>query len=615
MNFSEFGFSEPILKALSASGYETPTPVQEASIPWIMAGQDVLACAQTGTGKTASFTLPMIELLHGSRSRARMPRGLIITPTRELALQIQDAFQKYAKGTSLKTALLIGGTSMDEQNSQLERSVDVLIATPGRFLDHFGQGRLLLTDVKIFVIDEADRMLDMGFIPDLKRIVAALPPLRQTLMFSATMPSAIRDLAGTFLSRPKEVIVSPPAQTATNVTQRYIQIPGAKADVVAENKRQVIRLLLKRDAVDQAIIFCNRKSHIAELCRFLKRTGFDAHPLHGDLSQEQRFETLESFRAKRVPLLVASDVAGRGIDVESISHVFNFDVPTQADEYVHRIGRTGRAGRSGTAYTLVGPDDMKLFKNILDLIQKGIPEEVLSDAPFGGRASNGAGKKSEAPKTDVRTQETSEPKSRREARPKKARTAPIVDASLPEMDDVETLIAASVAAAAAPLPPLSESATPREGLRETQGSGRSRRRRRGGAKGEVDKTAEAHPAATQEALDTNPQKTAESASHKGHERSRPPARDGSKNKKSENSSVQSAAESEALRDTAALAASNTDVSTNGGRVRRQEETHKGTSKARPEYDRAKQGRNRPVKESHERAFVGFGDHVPAFMLR
>ena len=366
MAFSDLGLGPDVLRAISDCGYDTPTPIQEQAIPIVLMGRDVLGCAQTGTGKTASFTLPMIEILHTGRAKARMPRSLIIEPTRELAAQVAESFDRYGKYHRLSKALLIGGESFIDQERALDRGVDVLIATPGRLLDLFERGKILLSDVKILVIDEADRMLDMGFIPDVERIVSLLPKIRQTLFFSATMPPEIRRLADAFLMNPKSISVAPPASPAATVEQRLAIVPEM-------DKREALRGLLRSEDVKNAIIFCNRKRDVDILYKSLKKHGFDAVALHGDMSQPARTETLEKFRRNEARLLVASDVAARGLDIQGLSHVFNFDVPIHAEDYVHRIGRTGRAGREGRAFTLASPADGKFVAAIESLIGKAIP--------------------------------------------------------------------------------------------------------------------------------------------------------------------------------------------------------------------------------------------------
>src|SRR5271156_3176743 len=372
MDFSELGLSPELLRAVSAAGYISPTPIQQQSIPHVLNGRDVLGCAQTGTGKTASFALPMIDKLAAGRARARMPRSLILEPTRELATQVEAAFEVYGKHHKLTTALLIGGESFVDQLRKLDRGVDVLIATPGRLIDLFERGKILLSDVKILVIDEADRMLDMGFIPDVERIVGLLPKSRQTLFFSATMPPEIRKLANAFLKDPAEVSVAPPASPAATVAQSLVVLNP-------EDKREALRRLIRSEDVKNALIFCNRKKDVDILHKSLTKHGFDAAALHGDMSQPKRTETLERFKNSEIRLLVCSDVAARGLDIQGLSHVFNFDVPYHAEDYVHRIGRTGRAGREGRSFTLAAPEDGKAVAAIQKLIGKDIPVAELAE--------------------------------------------------------------------------------------------------------------------------------------------------------------------------------------------------------------------------------------------
>jgi superfamily II DNA/RNA helicase len=372
MNFNELGLSPELLQAITDTGYTTPTPIQQQAIPVVASGRDVLGCAQTGTGKTASFALPMIDKLAAGRSRARMPRSLILEPTRELATQVEAAFERYGKHHRLSTALLIGGESFSDQERKLDRGVDVLIATPGRMIDLFERGKILLSDVRILVIDEADRMLDMGFIPDVERIVGLLPKTRQTLFFSATMPPEIRRLADAFLKEPVAISVSPPASPAETVEQSIVI-------VAPEDKREALRRLIGSEDVKNALIFCNRKRDVDILQRSLARHGFDAAALHGDMSQPKRTETLERFKNSEIRLLVASDVAARGLDIQGLSHVFCFDVPYHAEDYVHRIGRTGRAGREGRSFMLAAPEDGKAVAAIQKLIGKEIPVASIAD--------------------------------------------------------------------------------------------------------------------------------------------------------------------------------------------------------------------------------------------
>src|SRR5499427_505804 len=370
MEFSELDLSPEVLQAVSDAGYINPTPIQEQAIPHIRRGRDVLGCAQTGTGKTAGFVLPMIDMLAAGRARVRMPRSLILEPTRELATQVAAAFEVYGKHHRLTMALLIGGESFSDQERKLDRGVDVLIATPGRLLDLYGRGKILLTDTRILVIDEADRMLDMGLIPDVERIIGLLPETRQTLLFSATMPAEIRQLADAFLRDPVEIAVAPPASPAETVIQSLTVVEP-------RSKREALRRLIRSEDVKNALIFCNRKRDVDILFRSLSRHGFDAAALHGDMPQPKRTETLDRFRNGEVRLLVASDVAARGLDIQGLSHVFCFDVPTHAEDYVHRIGRTGRAGRHGRSFMLAVPEDGKAVAAIVRLIGSEIPATVI----------------------------------------------------------------------------------------------------------------------------------------------------------------------------------------------------------------------------------------------
>ena len=391
MTFADLQLSDKLLCAVSDAGYVNPTPIQEQAIPFVLMGRDILGCAQTGTGKTASFTLPMIDILAAGRAKARMPRSLILEPTRELAAQVADNFDVYGRYHKLSKALIIGGESMADQVKVLERGADVLIATPGRLLDVFDRGRLLLNDVRILVIDEADRMLDMGFIPDVERIVSIVSRMRQTLLFSATMPAAIRRLADAFLSNPKEITVAPPSTPAETVTQGLIVVSHAGMGGLKE-KRAALRRLIDGEDVRNALIFCNRKRDVGVVHRSLTRHGYDAGLLHGDLAQSQRTDVLDRFKTGELRLLVCSDVAARGLDISDMSHVFNFDVPTSPEDYVHRIGRTGRAGRSGRAFTIAVPEDGKYVAQIETLIGKAIPRiavEAVETAELqeGERAS------------------------------------------------------------------------------------------------------------------------------------------------------------------------------------------------------------------------------------
>ena len=356
------------MSAVTAAGFETPTPIQAQAVPHAVAGRDVLGIAQTGTGKTASFVLPMLTRLERGRARARMPRSLILEPTRELAAQVAEHFEILGKNHNLTVALLIGGVSYEDQDRKLDRGADVVIATPGRLLDHFSRGKLLLNGIEILVIDEADRMLDMGFIPDIERICKLLPFTRQTLFFSATMPSEIQRLADNFLHRPERIEIAPQSTAAATIVQRLKKAPDDAA-----GKREALRALMRETNVKNAIIFCNRKKDVGIVHRSLQRHGFNVGALHGDLDQHQRTATLDAFRNGTIAFLAASDVAARGLDIPDVSHIFNYDVPIHPEDYIHRIGRTGRAGREGFAATLVTPKEMKAIKAIERMLRQEIP--------------------------------------------------------------------------------------------------------------------------------------------------------------------------------------------------------------------------------------------------
>jgi superfamily II DNA/RNA helicase len=374
--FDTLGLSPELLKAVHGAGYSIPTPIQAQGIPHVLQRRDIIGIAQTGTGKTASFTLPMIEMLARGRAKARMPRSLILEPTRELAAQVAESFEKYGKYNKLSMALLIGGTSFEDQERKLDRGVDVLIATPGRLLDHFERGKLMLSQVQILVVDEADRMLDMGFIPDVERICKLIPFTRQTLFYSATMPPEIQRLTEQFLHNPVRVEVARPATAAANITQEMVELPANDWA-----KREALRRLIRESepTLNNAIVFCNRKRDVDVVAKSLVKHGFDAAPLHGDLDQSLRTKTLDRFRAGDLKILVASDVAARGLDIPAVSHVFNFDVPYHPDDYVHRIGRTGRAGRSGHTYMLATPKDGKQVDAIERLVKVKIARKPMEN--------------------------------------------------------------------------------------------------------------------------------------------------------------------------------------------------------------------------------------------
>jgi superfamily II DNA/RNA helicase len=393
MSFADLGLSDELLRAVTDSGYDVPTPIQKGAIPSVLMGKDLIGIAQTGTGKTAAFVLPMIDILHHGRTRARMPRSLILEPTRELAAQVAENFEKYGKYQKLSMALLIGGVQMGDQVKALEKGVDVLIATPGRLMDLFGRGKIMLNDCNLLVIDEADRMLDMGFIPDIEEICTKLPRQRQTLLFSATMPPPIKKLADKFLSEPKTIEVARPATANVNIEQRLVEVRGDK-------KREALRDILRGQEFKNAIVFANRKTTVRELYTSLKRSGFAVGQIQGDMEQPARIAEFDRFKSGEINVLVASDVAARGLDVKGVSHVINFDVPWQPDDYIHRIGRTGRAGMTGIAITLATREDREEVAAIEKLTglkiarHGGEPREA--EAPVG-RAAEG-----EAPRHERR---------------------------------------------------------------------------------------------------------------------------------------------------------------------------------------------------------------------
>ena len=371
--FQDLGLSDSLLKAIDNMGYTTPTLIQEKAIPFVFMNRDILASAQTGTGKTASFSLPMMDILDGGHTKPRMPRAIILEPTRELAAQVGDNFNAYGKYMKLSYSLVIGGTSMNEQEKAIERGADVLIATPGRLLDLVGRGKVMLNESKMLVIDEADRMMDMGFVPDVEKLVSMMPAMRQTIMFSATFPNAIKKLAEQFLDNPKEIIVAPPASTSDNISQYTIHTSP-------KEKYSVLRSLLDSKEMQTSIIFCNRKKDVDSLFTQLRKAKYSVGALHGDMDQSKRLEWLEKFRNGTVNMLVCSDVAARGLDIANVSHVFNMDVPLHSEDYVHRIGRTGRAGKLGTSYTFISNNDKKLWQGVLNIIKKEIPEYKIKNS-------------------------------------------------------------------------------------------------------------------------------------------------------------------------------------------------------------------------------------------
>ena len=441
MSFADLGLSDELLRAVTEAGYTEPTPIQSQAIPPVLMMKDLIGIAQTGTGKTASFVLPMIDILAQGRSRARMPRSLILEPTRELAAQVAENFEKYGKYHKLSMALLIGGVNMGEQVAALEKGVDVLIATPGRLMDLFGRGKILLTGCSLLVIDEADRMLDMGFIPDIEEICTKLPAQRQTLLFSATMPAPIKKLADRFLSNPKQIEVSRPAS-------RNLAIEQALVETSSRAKRETLRDLLKAEDVTSALVFSNRKTTVRELAQSLGRYGFKAGQIHGDMEQPERLRELDRFKAGEINILVASDVAARGLDIKGVSHVFNFDVPWHPDDYVHRIGRTGRGGATGKAITLVTPEDADAIDAIEKLTSHKIArsggsrpapaprEEDAEVRPARGRGRRGAAEaiaEAPAPQEAPAPREPREPRAPRESHQREVR--PSRDDRRPPRDD------------------------------------------------------------------------------------------------------------------------------------------------------------------------------------
>ncbi|GGN47209.1 DEAD/DEAH box helicase [Novosphingobium indicum] len=451
MSFADLGLSDELLQAVEAAGYTEPTPIQAQAIPPVLMMKDLIGIAQTGTGKTASFVLPMIDILAHGRRRALMPRSLILEPTRELAAQVAENFEKYGKNHDLKMALLIGGVQMGDQIKALSEGVDVLIATPGRLMDLFERGKILLTGCELLVIDEADRMLDMGFIPDIESICAKLPTNRQTMLFSATMPPPIKKLSDKFLSNPKYIEVARPATTNINIVQY-------KVPVTARKKREMLRHLLRTDNVSTAIVFCNRKTTVRELAKSLKQHGFGAGEIHGDMDQSSRIGELDRFKAGEINILCASDVAARGLDVKGVSHVFNFDTPWHPDDYVHRVGRTGRGGARGRAFTFVTPEDAEAVQNVEKLTGGEIPlfefsgeqpaeaaeaveEKPKAQRPRRARKDEGAERAEAAPRQEAKEARSEEP--RKERRPRRSQPEPVDDGwngPVPEFLHVSALV-------------------------------------------------------------------------------------------------------------------------------------------------------------------------------
>ena len=372
MKFEDLGLCNEVLYSINDMGYTKPTEIQKKAIPDILMGRDILGCAQTGTGKTGSFIMPLIEILNCGISKSRMPRSLVVAPTRELAMQIAEEFNSINKYLKLQMVLLIGGVPFTEQDNKLSKGVDVLIATPGRLLDHIERGKVLIKDVKFFVIDEADRMLDMGFIPDIIKINTLLPKIRQTLFFSATLSHEIRNIGKDLLINPKEITIDNYSSTSSNINSIFIQTNN-------KNKMNDLKTILQIETIKNAMIFCNKKSDINKVNNFLKINNFKTVCLHGNLDQSLRIESLKKFKNRSAQILIASDVAARGIDIKNLSHVFNFDVPNNPEDYVHRIGRTGRAGKKGKAYTIFDKNDEKNIYQIEKLIKKKLNKISIDD--------------------------------------------------------------------------------------------------------------------------------------------------------------------------------------------------------------------------------------------
>ena len=449
--FSDLGLDSRILSAIEAAGYTVPTPIQQEAIPHVMTGGDITGIAQTGTGKTAAFVLPLIHRLTKGRARARMPRSLILCPTRELAAQVSENFEKYGSDLKFTMALLIGGVSFKEQEQKLMRGVDVLIATPGRLIDQFERGKILLTGLEVFVIDEADRMLDMGFIPDIEKICKLLPPRRQTLLFSATMPKEIARLAKTFQKDPKRIEVARQSQTAETIAQHVVKL--TRGDDKA--KRTALRRVIEARDVKNGIVFCNRKREVDVVAKSLIKHGFTAAAIHGDLPQSARMETLNQFRDGALQLLVASDVAARGLDIPDVSHVFNYAPPPKDEDYVHRIGRTGRAGRSGESFTIVSPDDEKAWDGVMRLIKTDVTEfqpeglaEEIDSLPVESRERSGGrgrGRKrrpesGDKPRAPVAAKDETVKKPSRERRPRQEEAEPSSDVVKGFGDDIPSFL-------------------------------------------------------------------------------------------------------------------------------------------------------------------------------
>lgn len=472
MTFPDLGLSDEVCKAISEAGYETATPIQQKSIPHVLMGKDLLGTAQTGTGKTAAFLLPMIDVMAQGRSKPRMPRALVLEPTRELAAQVADSFDMYTKYQKLSRALLIGGLGMKEQEAELDGTCDIIIATPGRLLDLFDRGRMMLSQIQFFVIDEADRMMDMGFMPDVERIVSCLPPRRQTLFFSATMPPSIRKLADKFLVEPREVEVAPPTSPAATVEQHLTMLDE-------RDKRDALRALINQENIRNALIFCNRKSDVKMLHKSMQKHGYDAVALHGDMDQMDRMATLEKFKTDQAKIMVCSDVAARGIDIQGLSHVFNFDVPFHAEDYIHRIGRTGRAGMKGRAFMLATAKESKA----LDAIQKLIGGNI-KQIEIDGFGKKGA----PAPAAVAASDDDEAPAPKRARRPR--RTKP--------KDETGEAVADATAAEVAATEPVETGAPAEDATAAEAAPARTPRTRRAPRRKTGEAPVEAAPAAAPE---------------------------------------------------------------------------------------------------------------------
>ena len=607
MNFADLELDPKVLQAVEEAGYTQPTPIQEQAIPHALMGKDVLGIAQTGTGKTASFTLPMISILAQGRAKARMPRSLILCPTRELAAQVAENFETYGKYHKLTMALLIGGVSFRDQDKLIDRGVDVLIATPGRLLDHFERGKLMLTGVQVMVVDEADRMLDMGFIPDLERIFGLLPFTRQTLFFSATMPPEITRLTDTFLHAPVRVEVARQATAAETITQGVVRHTAARKDAADSEKREILRRLIvaEGDTLTNAIVFCNRKRDVDVVFKSLKKHGMNVGALHGDLDQSIRTKTLDGFRSNEITVLVASDVAARGLDIPSVSHVYNYDVPIHSEDYVHRIGRTGRAGRSGKAITICFSHEEKHLDKIEELLGKPVPvmddpmsgEEAPVEAEAEAETAPARKPRSRAAKPAVDEDEVAA-RPRRRARTERASRRKSTDAETPEVaaDASETVEPQAEAKADAPAADQVTEATAAEApAPEAEAPApkprRSRRRRAAAKEPEPTADAKAPAAEAEPAKDEAPKADAEPAAAAAAEdpRDRGASEDPRESRRGRNSGAGS--------------------EDRGSRRGRNNDPDRSGSDRNGDRSNDRGGRRGggPV--------VGMGDHVPAFMLR